>query len=77
MGVIPGFPLFIPSRHWANTNPEWQPQRRTASGATYAPSHSLQANDSYLGEADRTGKCQKRNLPDMGVIDVKGQTDNS
>lgn len=30
-----------------------------------------------LGAADRTGKGQKRNLPDVGVIDVKGQTDNS
>lgn len=74
MGVIPGFPLFVP---WANNNIEWKPQRCTASGATYFPSHSLQANDRYLGEAERTGKCQKRNLPDMGVIDVKGQTDNS
>ena len=77
MGVIAGFSFFVPIGHWESNNSEWKPQGRTASEATQFPSHSLQANDCYLGEAERTGKCQKRNLPDMGVIDVKGQTDTS
>jgi hypothetical protein len=34
-------------------------------------------HDHYLRETDGQRSCQKRNLPDMGVVDVKGQTNNS